>query len=305
MFPKELPFSTHSFSSVLKRGFLVVSLSAYSLNPVLGINPNEIQEDLESEQPEEFVWPDREFPDPKLSNNGFHAGERFQYRGQWGIFRKVAQIVISTESAEHADPSVLIVKTEAQTSGLIKALFPLILEGQSLLQSQEGRILENWVTDKGRSNEKETKTSFDYEAGVMHHEDKLRPERNAVKDLPYPAPLDYASAILQIRGWDLSVGSQHPLFISSNGKFYLIEMETKGIENMATKFGQMDAFRVEPISAYPQSRIFREGGKMAIWISSDERRIPLRLDVKTSFGSASMRLDAFTINGSSLIATSH
>ena len=81
-------------------------------------------------------------------------------------------------------------------------------------------------------------------------------------------------------------------------------MEAKGTETITTQFGKIKAFRVEPVSAYPQSKIFREGGKMAIWVSADDRRIPLRLDVKTSIGTASMRLEAFTLNDIPILAQS-
>ena len=287
-----------------KCGFIACLLLSIFSTSSFAINPNEIREDTEANLPKEIVWPEREFPDPKKTADGFNAGERFQFRGQWGIFRKVAEIVISTEDPNHSNPSLLEVKTEARTTGLIKAAFPLMLKGYTLLDSTEGRILENRVTDEGQSNEKETITRFNFETGKMNHVDKLRPEKNQIKDLPYAAPLDYASAILQIRGWKLEKGSAYPLFISSNGRFYLIEMEAKGTETITTQFGKIEAFRVEPVSAYPQSKIFREGGKMAIWVSADDRRIPLRLDVKTSIGTASMRLEAFTLNDIPILAQS-
>lgn len=303
MIVKNLRLSTFFPLPIANRVFLaLVGMAALGI-PSYALNPNEIREDDNTEEPAEIKWPEHEFPDPKHSADGFNPGERFQFRGQWGIFRRVGQIVISTEHSELPEPSYLTVKTEARTTGLIKAVFPLILEGHTILDSEEGRIIENRVTDKGRSNEKETITRFDFSSGTMNHVDKLRPERNKVRELPYPTALDYASAILQIRGWDLSEGSRHSLFISSSGKFYLIEMETKGIESIHTKFGRIEAFRVEPVSAFPQSKIFREGGKMAIWVSNDPRRIPLRLDVNTSIGTASMRLEEYTLDDSPVLAS--
>ncbi|MAM91706.1 MAG: hypothetical protein CMI15_09535 [Opitutaceae bacterium] len=269
-----------------------------------GVNPNEIREDTDSEQSEQIDWPEREFPNPESIIGGFNEGERFQFRGQWGILRKVGQITIATEPAENGGPGMLLVKTEARTVGFIKALFPLLLKGSALLDTSKGRILENRVTDDGRSNERDANTRFDFDSGLMLHVDNLRPDRSKERPLPYGTPLDYASAILQIRGWQLEPDREYPLFIASNGKFYLIEMKTTGIDSLNTSFGKIDAYRIEPISAFPQSRIFREGGKMAIWISKDHRRIPLRLDLKTSIGTASMRLESFDLNSDSVVALS-
>ena len=275
-----------------------------AVSQAFGVNPNEIREDTESEQSEQLDWPDREFPDPVSIIGGFNEGERFQFRGQWGIFRRVGQITIATEAAQNGDPSLLLVKTEARTVGFVKALFPLVLKGNALLDTSKGRIIENRVTDEGRSNERDANTRFDFDSGLMLHVDNLRPDRTKDRPLPYGTPLDYGSAILQIRGWDLEPNREYPLFIASNGKFYLIEMKTTGIDSLNTRFGDIDAYRVEPVSAFPLSRIFREGGRMAVWISKDSRRIPLRLDVKTSIGTASMRLESFDLNGDAVVAAS-
>ena len=66
-------------------------LSVFSTSS-FAIDPNEIREDTEANLPKEIVWPEREFPDPKKTADGFNTGERFQFRGQWGIFRKVAAV---------------------------------------------------------------------------------------------------------------------------------------------------------------------------------------------------------------------
>jgi len=283
---------------------LLLTLMAAAASMAAKIDLGELRDDTAPEQSEEIDWPEREFPDPKRAAGGFNAGERFEFRGQWGILRRAARITISTESSDSDDPTLLLVKTDARTLGFANVLFPMLLQGQSLLESQKGRILNNRVSETSRSRETDVETTFDYETGLMSLVDKTRPDRNGTKAFPYPVPLDYASAFLQIRGWDLSENSRHSFLISSKGKFYLIEMKTMGLETLSTKYGKIEAFRIEPISALPQSKLFREGGKMAIWISADERRLPLRIDFKISLGTASMRLEDFTLSNETLVAQS-
>ncbi len=247
-----------------------------------------------------IVWPERDVPDPARTANGFKPGEKFQFRGQWGILRKAALLTISTEAKD----TLLLVKTNVQTLGLAKTLFPILFQGQTLLHTQEGRILNRRDPEGNRSKETDVKTTLDAETGKPILVDKTRPDRNMTKSLPYPVPLDYASAVLQVRGWDLAKDSRHSFLISSKGKFYLIEMQTKEIETIQTKFGKLEAFRIEPTFALPQSKLFREGGKMSIWISADERRIPLRMDFKISIGTASLRLENFTLSDKAPVAQS-
>jgi hypothetical protein len=67
------------------------------------------------------------------------------------------------------------------------------------------------------------------------------------------------------------------------------------LETLDTDIGEVECFRLEPISSFPVSKVFREGGKMAVWITNDERRIPVRFDVKTSVGNASIRLEEYEL----------
>jgi|TARA_B110000037_G_C17111194_1_gene501933 hypothetical protein len=267
------------------------------------INLSEIRDDDGSTQSQEIVWPERDVPDPAGTASGFKSGEKFQFRGQWGLLRKAARLTISIQATE-TDDALLLVKTNVRTLGLAKTLFPILFEGQTLLQPQKGRILNSRVTEISRSRETDVKTTFDYEAGNMSLVDETRPDRNTTKSLPYPVPLDYASALLQVRGWNLAQDSRHSFLISSKGKFYLIEMQTMKTESIQTKFGKLDAFKLEPVLALPQSKLFREGGKMSLWVSADERRIPLRIDFKISIGTASLRIEDFTLSNDTLVAQS-
>ena len=297
--------NTLRFNHSLKFGRAYYSLLLFGalIAPAVAakINLAEIRDDDGPAQTQEIVWPERSVPDPADTADGFKSGEKFQFRGQWGLLRKAARLTISTHATK-TDDALLLVKTNVQTLGFAKTLFPILFEGQTLLQPKKGRILNSRVTEISRSRETDVKTTFDYEAGSMSLVDKTRPDRNTTKNLPYPVPLDYASALLQIRGWNLAHDSRHSFLISSKGKFYLIEMQTMETESIQTKFGKLDAFRLEPVLALPQSKLFREGGKMSLWVSADERRIPLRIDFKISIGTASLRLEAFTLSNDTLVA---
>jgi hypothetical protein len=43
---------------------------------------------------------------------------------------------------------------------------------------------------------------------------------------------------------------------------------------------------------------------MSLWVSADERRIPLRIDFKISIGTASLRIEDFTLSNDTLVAQS-
>lgn len=178
---------------------------------------------------------------------------------------------------------------------MIRKFYPMSLAATTVLDTDNWRMLRNETRGKVRSEESSTVTLFDFERGLMNYEDEVEPRFNRIRELPYDCPIDYASAFLQLRGMDLAVGETYPLFVSTKGKFYYAVLEVMEIEELETDIGDVDCFRLEPVMSYPVSKVFREGGKMSIWITTDERRIPVRFDVKTSVGNASIRLEHYTL----------
>lgn len=263
-----------------------------------GFGNDAFEDDPNLRQEDNLDWPEVEFPSPEMRGRGFQAGESFEYRAQWGWFRKAGRIVFSTEDSDDPDQPAMIVKTETASAGMIRKFYPMTLIATTVLDTENWRMLKNETRGKIRSDESATVTLFDFDRELMNYEDQLEPRFNRIRELPYDCPVDYSSAFLQLRGMDLAVGETYPIFVSTKGKFYYSVLKVMEIEELNTSIGEVDCFRLEPISSFPVSKVFREGGKMSIWITNDDRRIPVRFDVKTSVGNASIRLEKYTLAGS-------
>jgi len=259
-----------------------------------GFGNEEFEEDPSIRQEEDLDWPEVAFPSAEERSRGFKVGEALEYRAQWGIFRKAGVIRIFTESVEDEDRNALQVVTQSASAGLIRRIYPMEMEARTVLDAHDWRALRNEVRGRARSEETDTLTLFDYSRKLMSYEDKTEPERNLIRPIPYDCALDYSSAFLQLRGMDLEIGSKHPIFVSSRSKFYFVILQVVEKEAIKTKLGKIDCMRLEPLSSFPESKLFREGGKLEIWISDDERRIPVRFDVKTPVGTATVRLESYT-----------
>ncbi|MEM9158153.1 MAG: DUF3108 domain-containing protein [Verrucomicrobiota bacterium] len=280
---------------------LVSAIAFSTLGLSKGFNPGDFQEDADkpAAEVETPTWPEAEFDAPQKRAKAFRPGEIFKFRAQWGFFRKAGKMTIATTKDENDN---IVVSTETNSHGLIRRIYPMWLKAKTVLDPTKLRMVTNIVNGKARSEETESETTFDYEKGVMVHKDKHKPGRNGTKEIPYPVPLDYASALLQMRSWELAEGKVHPLLVSSRGKFYYVELEVKELVKIKSIDGEVEAYLIEPVKAYPQSKLFREGGKFSIWVSADEKRIPLRLDVKTSVGTASMRLEDYKLSKQTKVA---
>ena len=267
-------------------------------NVYAGFGSDSFEEDPSIAQDENLNWPEADFPEASVRGKGFRAGERFEYRAQWGIFRKAGKMVITTESNMIDEEKKLVVTTETSSAGLIRQFYPMTLSATSILDPEHWRMELNRTAGHTRSEANNTLTVFDYERGLMKFEDEAEPVHNKVRRIPYDVPMDYTSSLLQLRGLDLEVGQVYPIFVSTKGKFYYVELKVAEREELDTDVGERMCFRLEPILAYPQSKLFREGGSMSIWISADEERIPVRFDVKTNVGTATMRITEYEAKGS-------
>ena len=273
-----------------------------SIGSAAKVDNTEVDADYKDPVPED-TWPVAEFAPPEERARGFATGESYTFRMKWGAFPRAGTTSIQTENIPNEDGKMLLSVTSATKShGLINLLYPIKLDSVALLDTQNWRLTKASMRGKEGNRRRDMETIFDYEEGVMKHVDRHYPDRTGTKKLPYAVPLDDSSALLQVRGWDMVIGAKHPLLVSSKGKLYLLEMEIKEKERLKTAFGKQDAYRVVPISAYPESKLFRDGGHFTIWISADEKRIPLRFDVKTNLGIASMILENYEINENSMVA---
>lgn len=279
-------------------------LCATLISPVAfaGFGNDEFEDDPSLRQDDDLEWPEVNFPSAEDRGRGFNPGESFEYRAQWGIFRNAGHISFYTEKIESDTEPALAVVTESASAGLIRKLYPLTLKATTILDAQNWRMLRNETRGITRSEESDTLTLFDYDRELMSYEDRVEPEHTRIRELPYNCPVDYSSAFLQLRGMDLKVGERYPIFVSTKGKFYYSVLEVTEKEHLKTDLGKVECFRIEPVSSFPESKVFREGGKMVIWITTDARRIPVRFDVKTSVGTASVRIEQYTLADPATIA---
>lgn len=289
--------SQHPHFSLATPALIAALCIAYPASLHAGFGNDAFEDDASLRQEDDLDWPDVEFPSPEVRGRGIRPGESFEYRAQWGLFRHAGRIAISTES--YHDPEsgdhALEVKTETASAGLIRKFYPMTLHASTLLELDQWRMLRNEVRGETRSEENASLTLFDFERQLMSYEDEVEPERNRIRSVPYDCPVDYSTAFLQLRGMDLAVGRSFPVFVTTKGKFYYAELKVADLETIRTDIGTVECFRLEPLSSFPESKVFREGGKMAIWITNDARRIPVRFDVKTGVGTASIRLEEYTL----------
>jgi hypothetical protein len=93
---------------------------------------------------------------------------------------------------------------------------------------------------------------------------------------------DVVTAFYFVRRQPLRVGEQLHLPINDGAKTYMVNVEIQAREQIQTPLGVRTALRVEPKVF---GGLYTRRGRMLIWFSDDEQRLPLRIQASIAVGS--------------------
>jgi hypothetical protein len=94
---------------------------------------------------------------------------------------------------------------------------------------------------------------------------------------------DPLTVLFYLRSVELKPGVVVRLPVNDAGRNLVIEAASRGVERITHGGSEIDALRVDPRIAYAASR--RAPPRITAWLSTDDRRIPLVVDVAAGFGS--------------------
>lgn len=104
---------------------------------------------------------------------------------------------------------------------------------------------------------------------------------------------DPLSAFFFVRNQGFTVGDTLNLNYVNNNKFYKMAVIVHAEEEVKVKAGKFDCYKIEPVSSLPGAGLFKAEGKLLIWITKDERKIPVKVEGKAVFGSILVQLTDF------------
>jgi hypothetical protein len=194
----------------------------------------------------------------------------------------------------------LTLNADVYSKGFFTRLFNLKFREQveSTLDPSTFTIRKTTILDEQGKRVRSTETVFDRTKGKMTW--TLRDPNNPASE-PRTAEADFSgqlqdilSAIYFLRIVPLEVGKSFEIVIGDGGQIYRVPVKVIEKKKMKTALGRVDVMRVEPDLFGPDKLIDSEKGSFTLWLTADNRRIPVYSRIKTDYGTFEVKLKKIT-----------
>jgi hypothetical protein len=143
------------------------------------------------------------------------------------------------------------------------------------------------MKETSKSSRKETRTAvtFDYKNSIAHYTNAFAPEKTAELPMPPGDPMDLITSLVQTRSWDMKPGDKRDALVLFDDDFYELTIHAIRYENVYTSMGDFKTLVLEPrMDKTPPKGMFKRGSGVSVWISQDEKHLPVKFQVEFKFG---------------------
>lgn len=131
---------------------------------------------------------------------------------------------------------------------------------------------------------KTVEVAFDQDGEVAHYADGDTVATG-------PRVQDILSALFFLRNLDLASGDTYSLLAHSSRKTYDLQIAVRGKKSIKVAAGVFDCFVVEPF--LEGEGLFKHEGKITIYVTDDEHRVPVLIRAKVPVGAIEVELKEY------------
>ncbi len=232
-------------------------------------------------------------PATGLTPSGFGPGERLVYDVDWGMINAGTSELSIMDTLRCDEYLCYHLLSRANTNAFVSAFFRVDDRVESMMDVNglfsrgfekhlhEGSYREDrWF---GIDQERQVVYQLESEANTKYAADTISVNRGVQ---------DILSALQYVRHMDFRPGDEIHLQTVDNFKPYELVVKVHRRERIKVPAGRFNCLVVEPLMK--STGLFKAKGKMTIWLTDDERRLPVLMKSKILIGSVSARLVEYT-----------
>ena len=231
----------------------------------------------------------------------FETGEELIYEAEFSraVLRKVDiadfRFTAGRDPSVHNSSSSLRLTGDVATKGFFSKLFKLRVHEhvESDVDPATFSVLRTTKLDEQGKRIRYSAALFDRSAGKVtwterdptHAGQQPRVVTNSFAGVVQ----DIVSAIYFLRMQPLEVGKGFEVQVSDSGRVYRLPVTVVDRRKMKTVLGRIGVVRVDP-EIFGEDRLVRGNGKFSMWLSDDDRRIPVRAHLSNNSGTFEIKL---------------
>lgn len=200
------------------------------------------------------------------------VGEELLFDVRWmGLMAGNASMAVSGQVTRDGH-DVYHIRSSADSSPLFSLFYNVRDRGETLI---DVRTLYPWyfhLDQREGSRSTQHTVTFDQQRGIAIY----TKNQQIPQSIKVPVGVhDSLSSFYILRTLPLRVGQSIHLNTFSNGKTYDVEVQVLRREKLEAYWGTVDTLVVQPLMRFQE--ILRHKGDVLIWVTDDERRLPIRM----------------------------
>jgi hypothetical protein len=232
----------------------------------------------------------------KEENRAFSVGESILYTVKYGFIPSgfASLEVKSTETVKGR--AVYYIQSTAKTNKATDVFFKVRDKNESWMDMES--LCSHRFAQSIREGfyHKETLTEFDQTGGRFSYSKKRKGKGPDFAEGDIPAFIqDVLSSLYYIRAQPLEVGKSYEFAVNSGGKTWNMNVHIRRTQKISVKAGKFDCFKIEPVLA--GEGIFQNEGKLEVWVTRDEKKIPVLLRSRVAVGAFDAEMREYSPGG--------
>jgi hypothetical protein len=229
----------------------------------------------------------------------FAVGERLVYGVQWNppayLFflpsMEAGQAILNLAGeTQFQNKKALKIVFTARSSGMLAKLAQVTVDDYYEFTTDANTLCTYAVVKREREGKRMRDIDIIYsqDSPKLHlrEVDVSGPLKRVLRDQDYegipPCVKDLFSALYSIRRRRLEIGGSERVLVGDNQVVKEVEIRVLQKEKVSTEIGRVDSLLVDTVAV--MGGLFKSGGQFRIWLSDDERQMPVKFEIKVSVG---------------------
>lgn len=243
----------------------------------------------------------------KVKDLPFARGEELVYQAEFSraLLRgvDVAEFRFNSTSEHIArgadDPIILHLTGDVVSKGLFPKIagFKFHQHIESTADAEPFTSLRTMRSEEQGKRVRQIEGVFDHQVRKATWIERQPNQRTTSIDFTEPIQ-DVLTAIYFLRTQNLEVGKSFEILLSDSGRVYRVPVNVAERKTIDSAVGRVKAVRIEP-ALFGDDALLHTHGQLSIWLTEDERHLPVRAQLKVEIGTFDIKLKRVTYSDAS------